>query len=133
MLFKRAQITSYGNELVQRAAVGSGVLDNVTIAVAPDSATTLTVTQMSGGAIVCTPTAGRSYTTPTAALILASAPDMDIGDSFAFTLSVLAAFAITWVAGSNVTLAGRPTVPASSNATIIVTKTSATTVTWTSL
>lgn len=133
MLFKRAKITAFGNELEQRAAAGVGYIDNVTIATAPDSATTLTVAQMSGGAIVCTPTAGRVYTTPTAALILAAAPDMDIGDSFIITLSVLAAFAITWGAGTSVTLAGRATVPASSNATIVVTKTSSTTVTWTSL
>jgi hypothetical protein len=74
--------------------------------------------------------AGRAVTTPTAALILAAAPDMDVGDSFVFLVSIQDAFAITWAAGADVTLRGRATTPASSSTWIVVTKTSDTAVTW---
>ncbi len=136
MLFKRARITSKGAELPQAAAAGSGLMSNIAIfETAADANQTLTIAQMSGGAILYTGfSAGRNLTTPTAALILAAAPDMDIGDSFSFLVSIQDAFAGTWVAGDgNVTLAGRATTPASSWSYVVVTKTSATTVRWTVL
>lgn len=128
-LFNRAIINSDGS-LPRKTRSGDGFMDNVRVAVVSDAAQTLTVAQLSGGAIQATLTAARNFTTPTAALILAACPDMDIGDSFTLMVSSVAAFAITWVAGAGVTLAGRATTPASSNSTIIVTKLSATTVEW---
>lgn len=135
MLFKRPHITAYGNELAQRAAAGSGEISNIAVrTITTDANTVLTVADMSGGAVLYTGfTAGHTITTPTAALILASAPDMDIGDSFSLTLSVTPAFAGTYVAGTGVTLAGKPTLQAASSSYTVVTKTSATTVTWTAL
>ena len=135
MLFKRPHITAYGNELAQRAAAGSGEISNIAVrTIATDANTVLTVADMAGGAVLYTGfTAGHTITTPTAALILDSAPDMDIGDSFSLTLSVTPAFAGTYVAGTGVTLAGKPTLQAASSSYTVVTKTSATTVTWTSL
>jgi len=135
MLFKRPKITAWGNELDQRAAAGSGEVSNIAVkTVATDANYVLTVADMAGGAVQFTSwTAGRTITVPTAALILASAPDMDIGDSFANTISVVPAFAGTYVTATGVTLAGRATVPASSNTYVVITKTSATTVTWTVL
>ena len=135
MLFKRAQITSYGNELPQRAAGGSGEVSILSVkSITTDANAALTVADLSGGAVLFTAwSAGRTITVPTAALILASAPDMDIGDSFSVTLSIQTAFAGTYAASAGVTYAGKATIAASSSAYCVVTKTSATTVTWTSL
>jgi hypothetical protein len=111
---------------------GDGILANISpVEVTADTAQTLTVAQIAGGAINYTGfSAGRNLTTPAAADILAAYPDMDVGDSFSFLVSIQDAFAGTWVAGAGVTLAGRATTPASSWSWVVVTKTSDTTVTW---
>jgi hypothetical protein len=111
---------------------GQGLLGNPSIAeITATGAQTLTVAQMSGGVVYYSGlAAGSNVTTPTAALILAAAPDMDIGDSFMIWVSIQDAFAITWVAGTGVTLLGRATTAASSSSLIVVTKLSATTVSW---
>ena len=133
-LFNRVQATSLSG-LPQIGRAGQGMLGNIAIAeVLTDANMTMTVAQMAGGAVYYSAlSAGRQVTTPTAALILAAAPDMDIGDSFMFWVSIQDAFAITWVAGTTVTLAGRATTAASGSSLIVVTKTSATAVTWTVL
>jgi hypothetical protein len=133
MLFKRSLITTGNNGGVpERLRAGGGLLANIQPSiVATNADMTMTVAQMAGGMVQYSSfSAGRAVTTPTAALILAAAPDMDIGDSFSFIVSAVAAFAATWVAGVGVTLAGRATTPASSWSIITVTKTAATTVTW---
>lgn len=131
MLFKRAQLTSMSG-LPEISRAGSGMLGNFAIASkTTDANHTLTVAEMSGGLVYYSAlSAGRTVTTPTAALILAACPDMDIGDSFSFIVSIQDAFAITWAAGTGVTLDGRATTPASSSTMIVVIKTAATTVTW---
>lgn len=99
--------------------------------IATDAAITLTVADIARGAIMFTGfSAGRNITTPTAAAILAAAPEMDIGDSFMFLVSIQDAFAGTWVAGTGVTLQGYPTTVASGKSLIVVKKLSATTVEW---
>ena len=131
MLFKRVNIsTALG--MVAPMRQGDGMLGAVFVSiVATDAGVTITVAQMAGGMIQYTGfTAGRAITTPTAALILAAAPDMDIGDSFQLIVSIVPAFAGTWTAGANVTLTGRATTPASSWSIVTVTKLSATTVSW---
>lgn len=130
-LFSRTLVTA-GLSLPRPQRQGEGLCGNMdTAVIATDANLTLTVAQMSLGAIQFTSfTAGRNVTTPTAALILAAAPDMDIGDSFAIVISCVAAFAATYVAGAGVTLAGRATTPASSWSIVIVKKLSATTVEW---
>lgn len=135
MLFKRPEISAYGMELPSKGGQGMGEVSNIRVqSIATDANLTLSVSDIAGGATLFTGfTAGRNITTPTAAQILAAAPDMDIGDSFAFTLSTSVAFAGTFVAGANVTLAGRAALPASGSVYTVVTKTSATTVTWTAL
>ncbi len=132
MLFKRIDHTSMYSTVAQKSGVGTGLFANIRpAAVATDANVTMTVDQMAGGMVQYTGfTAGRNITTPTAALILAAAADMDIGDSFTFLVSVVPAFAGTWVAGTGVTLAGRATTPASSWSLVTVTKLSATTVEW---
>lgn len=133
-LFSRTLISA-ASSLARPSRAGDLLLGNPLItSIATDANAVLTVAQLAGGIIQFTGfTAGRTITTPTAALILAAAPDMDIGDSFMVLISCVAAFAGTYVAGTGVTLAGRATTPASSYSLVVVTKTSATTVTWTVL
>lgn len=131
MLFKRTEIST-ASLLKTMMRAGDGFLGNPTITEKTTNADhTLTVEEMAGGLVYYSAlSAGRAVTTPTAALILAAAPDMDIGDSFCFLVSIQDAFAITWAAGTGVTLRGRATTPASSSTWIVVVKTSATTVDW---
>lgn len=131
MLFKRTEIST-ASLLKTMMRAGDGFLGNPTITEkTTDANHTLTVAEMSGGLVYYSAlSAGRQVTTPTAALILAAAPDMDIGDSFCFLVSIQDAFAITWAAGTGVTLRGRATTPASSSTWIVVVKTSDTTVDW---
>lgn len=130
-LFSRIQATTrVGLPEVGRA--GQGYLGNLSATiVATDANVSLTVAQMSGGLVQYTGfTLGRTITVPTAALILAAAPDMDIGDSFSFIVSVVPALAGTWVTAAGVTLQGRATTPASSFSIVTVTRTAAATVSW---
>lgn len=131
MLFKRVNLMA-ANQLPTPMRMGDGFLGNPTIASkTTDANHTLTVAEMSGGLVYYSAlSAGRQVTTPTAALILAAAPDMDVGDSFCFLVSIQDAFALTWAAGAGVTLLGRATTPASSSTWVVVTKTSSTTVDW---
>jgi hypothetical protein len=131
MLFKRTEIST-ASLLKTMMRAGDGFLGNPTITEKTTNADhTLTVEEMAGGLVYYSAlSAGRAVTTPTAALILAAAPDMDIGDSFCFLVSIQDAFAITWAAGTGVTLRGRATTPASSSTWIVVVKTSATAVDW---
>ena len=131
MLFKRVELMA-ANQLPTPMRMGDGFLGNPTIVEKTTNVDhILTVAEMSGGLVYYSAlSAGRQVTTPTAALILAAAPDMDIGDSFCFLVSIQDAFALTWVAGAGVTLLGRATTPASSSTWVVVTKTSSTTVDW---
>lgn len=135
MLFKRVQYTANGQEIPQKSGVGTGTLGNVRItSKATDANHTLTVAEMSGGVVYYSAlSAGRTVTTPTAVQMLDAAPDMDVGDTFMLIVSIQDAFAITWAAGTGVTLDGRATTPASSNSIIVVEKTGASTVRWTVL
>lgn len=132
MLFKRVDHTSMYAPQLSRSGIATGFFANIKpTAVATDVAQNLTVDQMAGGMVQYTGfTAGRNITVPTAAAILAAATDMDIGDSFSFIVSVVPAFAGTWVTNTGVTLAGRATTPASSWSIVTVTKLSAATVEW---
>lgn len=131
MLFKRLMATDNAG-LPQVSRQGLGMVGNISVVEkTTDAAHTITVAEMGGGCIYYSAlSAGRTVTTPTAALILAACPDMDIGDSFCFWVAIQDAFAITWAAGVGVTLAGRATTAASSSSMIVVTKTSATTCNW---
>jgi hypothetical protein len=119
-------------DLPRPARQGDGFLAHLQPAVvATDANVTLTVAQLAFGLIQFTGfTAGRNLTTPTAAQILAANPGMDIGDTFLVMISITPAFAGTYVAGTNVTLAGRTTALASTFSMVLVTKLSATTVEW---
>lgn len=129
MGFLRVQVSNASNTL-RPSRQGDGITAAISVEeVTADANATLTVAQISKGAILYTGfSAGRTLTTPTAALILAAFPSMDIGDSYSFIVSIQDAFAGTWVAGTGVTLGGRATTPASSFSWVVLEKTSATTV-----
>lgn len=131
MLFKRTLIQT-ASLLPTALRGGDGFVGNPTIVEkTTDANHTLTVAEMSAGVVYYSAlSAGRTVTTPTAALIIAACPDMDIGDSFMILVSIQDAFAITWAAGTGVTLRGRATTAASSSSWIIVTRTGAAAVDW---
>lgn len=130
MSFKRLMLASAGSSLPTNSRQGDGILNAVSrVAIAADANAVLTVEQISSGYVQFTGfTAGRTITPPTAALILAAFPDMDVGDTFQFMVSCVAAFAGTWQVATGLTLSGRATTPASSWSMITITKLTATTV-----
>lgn len=132
MSFKRACV--YDGGIEQEMRNGMGYLANARISTnASDGNQTITAAMMMGGVAMFTGAAGAvNYTTDTAANILAALGNMDIGDCFHFRLVNTAAQTATIVAGIGVTLAGFTTVNAGSRE-CIVEKTSATTVTITSI
>jgi len=93
----------------------------------------ITVAMIMGGAGVFTGAAGAvQYTVATAVDILAAMPDMDIGDTYTFTVTNTAAQVATLnTASAGVTYAGFTTANAQTR-TGIIEKTSATTIklTW---
>ena len=132
MGFKRAIIQEGG--LSRAARTGDSINNPVVTLIAADAAASLLVAQIALCVIAYTGfTVGRVVTTDTAANILAAYPEMDIGDSLHIKVSSTAAFAATWAAGTGVTIAGRAAVPASTTCDVYITKTSATTMTWTTL
>ncbi len=107
------------------ASVGAGLLSNMFITeVAADSNQTITVSQIQSGGVNFTGfSAGRTLTTPTGGQLTAAFPEMNVGDSIAFIVSIQDAFAGTWAAGdASVVLAGRATTPASSFSIVNVTR-----------
>lgn len=119
---------------IARPAVnGDGIHANPLITtIATDAALTLTAAQIAGGMVIFSSfSAGRVVTTDTAANIIAAFPNLEIGDTAIIIVSAQAAFAATWAAGTDVTLAGRATTPASSYSIVAITRTGAATVTWT--
>jgi len=93
----------------------------VEVAVA-DAAATLTAAQLLESKLFTqTPTAGRTLTTATAALIVAALVDESTGTSFEFTIVNKAAdtHAITLAGGTSVTLVGSATVSAATSGTFV--------------
>lgn len=131
MLFNRAAIFNSAS-LPMPMRQGTPILGNLDVVEKlTDANHTLTVAEMAGGCVYYSAlSAGRTVTTPTAALILAGCPDMDIGDSFMIVVSIQDAFAITWAAGTGVTLRGKTTTPASGSSIIVIKKTGAAAVDW---
>jgi hypothetical protein len=119
----------YEKGIARASRVGDGILANPQItAIAADSAQTLTAAGILGGIIThATHTASRTDTTDTAVNILAAMPDMDIGDTYMFTVASLAAFTIIVAGGVGVTASGNLTVLANGAKNFVLVKTSATT------
>lgn len=84
--------------------------------------TTLTAAQSIESLITVTPTAGRTYTTATAAEIISELGDSGmVGQCFEVTIVNLAGatHAITFAGGTSVTVSGSATVAAASSATFV--------------
>lgn len=92
---------------------------------------TLTVAQVLAGHIDGTPTAAATYTTPTAAALIAAIPGAVVGTSFYFSINnvTAATHVITLAGGTNVTIDGTATVAAATCRLFLLTVTSATAIT----
>ena len=123
------------NGLTRNARVGDGLISHPAVTVVTaDANDIVTVDKIAGGVIQYTGfSAGRNLTTDSAANIIAAFPNMDIGDTIELMVSIITAFAGTWIAGAGVTLAGRATVLANTTQVVIITKTGAATVSWRAL
>jgi hypothetical protein len=92
------------------SAVSAG-LGTKTVVALTDAAATPTAAQMITSSIfTITPTAARTFTTPTAALIVAGVTGAKVGTWFDFTIVNNAAFAVTVTAASGVTISGNAVV-----------------------
>lgn len=106
-----------------------GIEFGTPLTIATDVNYTLDVAAISRGVLNFSSwTAGRTLTTDTAANILAAFPLLNIGETVAMQVGLVAAFAGTMAAGTGVTLRGKAAVPASGASTIYFIKTAATTV-----
>lgn len=96
--------------------------ESVTEVEVADAAATLTAAQLLTSKLFTqTPTAARTLTTATAALIVAALTDETTGTSFEFTVvnKAAATHAITLAGGTDVTIVGSATVSAASSGTFL--------------
>jgi hypothetical protein len=131
MGFKRALVSDTG-KLPQPLRAGDGFIANPSVHdIAADAAAVLTTAQLSGGFITNTTTltADRAVTTPTAALIAAEFPSMDVGDSFPFFVAnrQAGAFDLIVAGGTGVTLKGAGNVVQQAGCMFVLVKTAAAT------
>ena len=131
MGFKRV-IVQDGGSVPGKMGIASGMLANIhPVEVTADANQTITIAQISAGAVFFTGfSAGRTLTVPTAAQLVAAFGDMDTGDSITMLVSIQDAFAGTWTAAAGVTLRGRATTPASSWSAVVIVRTGAATFDW---
>jgi hypothetical protein len=96
--------------------------EGVTEVAVADADSTLTAAQLLNSKLfTATPTAGRTFTTATAALIVAALTDEVAGTSFEFTVinKAAATHAITLAGGTSVTVVGLATVAAATSGTFV--------------
>lgn len=87
-----------------------------------DAAQTLTAAELLESKLfTCTPTAARTFTTATAAQILAAITDESTGTSFEFTIvnRAAATHAITLAGGTDVSIVGSASVAAATSGTFV--------------
>ena len=126
--FNRAIVAT--NEGDRRGArPGDGWLSNVTIkAYNADTVQTLSAADILGGVITSAgKTAGRTFTTDTAANLAAALPNMDIGESLMFQLASIDGFTTTVAGGTGVTASGNLLVLTLTSKEFILTRTGAAT------
>ena len=104
-------LVSPDSTLQRPMRVGDGMLANFAMTLFNAEAdATLTVTDLAGGHIFqgLTLTSDVVYTLPTAALVAAAAPSMDVGDAYSFmvTNSQAAAFDTVIAVGADITAVG---------------------------
>lgn len=96
--------------------------EGVTEVAVADEASTLTAAQLLNSKLfTATPTAARTFTTATAALIVAALTDEVAGTSFEFTIvnKAAATHAITLAGGTDVTVVGAADVSAATSGTFV--------------
>lgn len=96
--------------------------EKVAVVAETDAAQTLTAAELLESKLfTCTPTAARTFTTATAAQLLAALTDEATGTSFEFTIVNLAGatHAITLAGGTDVTIVGSATVAAATSGTFV--------------
>lgn len=126
-MFVRPEV--YEKGMSRQARIGDGFIANPRVVLnSAAGAQTISLDQILGGIARFTGAAGAvTYTTETAANILAAMPDMDIGDTYVFVISNTAAQAATIAGGTGVTaVAGNLVVNATSKM-FVLEKTAATT------
>lgn len=126
--FNRAIVAT--NEGDRRGArPGDGWLSNVAITtIAGDVNAVIPIAGMAGGVVVTSgKTAGRTYTTDTAANIAAAFPNMDVGESLMFQLASTDGFTSTVAGGTGVTASGNLLVLTLTAKEFILTRTGAAT------
>ena len=125
-MFVRPHVSEKGME--RQARIGDGFLANPRV-VTNTTAGNLTISldQILGGVARFTGAAGAvTYTTETAANILAAMPDMDIGDTYTFYIVNTAAQAATIAGGASVTAVAGNLVVNATGKLFVLEKTSAT-------
>lgn len=126
MAFNRAMIREAG--MVRPAQAGDTGANPVVTTIATAGNLTMTVAAVLGGVIVYTGAAGAvAYTLPTAADLIAALPDMIIGDSCSFKLCNTAAQVATITTATGFDSVDGLVTANAATRTIILTKTSATT------
>ncbi len=96
--------------------------EKVAVVAETDAAQTLSAAELLESKLfTCTPTAARTFTTATAAQLLAALSDESTGTSFEFTVVNLAGatHAITVAGGTDVTIVGSATVSAATSGTFV--------------
>ncbi len=92
---------------VAAGGISQVLLRTKAIVALADAAATLTAAQLIGdGLFQITPTVARNLATDTAANLVAAMPGCQVGTTFEFSAACLAAYAVTLVAGTGVTLVG---------------------------
>lgn len=110
MGFVRTQVDD-GSRIAAPSRAGVGFLANVIPkAFAAETDETLTMAEIAGGLIIqgTTLTSDVVYTLPTAALIVAEWPEMDVGDAYSFYVgnAQAAAFDVVIAVGVGITAVG---------------------------
>ena len=110
MPFIRTQVSADG-KLPQPLRQGDGWVANLApVNFNTESDETLTVAQIGGGSILqgLTLTSDVTYTLPTAALIVAEWPEMDVGDAYSFYVAnnQAAIFGVIIAVGAGITAIG---------------------------
>ena len=125
-MFVRACVKDSTGERVARA--GDGWMANPLVTTDSTAGNrNITMSAILGGAAVFTGAAGAvAYTLPAAATIIAAMPNMDIGDSYVFTLTNTAAQVATITTNTGLTVSGNVTANAATRR-VVLTKTAATT------
>jgi hypothetical protein len=96
--------------------------EKVAVVAETDAAQTLSAAELLESKLfTCTPTAARTFTTATAAQLLAALSDESTGTSFEFTVVNLAGatHAITVAGGTDVSIVGSATVSAATSGTFV--------------